>query len=384
MRRRSYRGNRPGRLRVHIVPFLVWVAAVVCVAGLFYRRAQRFEVLGLAQGPVHQIAATCTGRLKSVPVQLFQQVNVNDEVAEIDTVLDNEHLHEELLTAQAEIDRLQAEVAATEDRMRTEAANLQGDRVVDERRFSVDVENASLQVLGLETQLETDRLMLDDLELNRKMLLVQAQGRLPADKTAFYDLQKAKAERNRLLKAIDEKGRLLRQAQSDFAEAQQRRDEFAKRQPQHPSVDSALEVISKAIAVQQQRIEELKARRVALVLRSPVHGVVSQILARPGEAVLAGDPILTIAEVEPSEIVAYAGEDQISQIKEGMPVELVKNTEPARIMSSQVLYVGPMVEQMPPRLWRNPNIPQWGCPILISIPPSLELRPGELVAIRGL
>jgi len=39
---------------------------------------------------------------------------------------------------------------------------------------------------------------------------------------------------------------------------------------------------------------------------------------------------------------------------------------------------------MPERLWVNPNIPEWGRPILIKIPPGLELVPGELVGVRGL
>jgi hypothetical protein len=38
---------------------------------------------------------------------------------------------------------------------------------------------------------------------------------------------------------------------------------------------------------------------------------------------------------------------------------------------------------MPQRLWRNPNIPQWGRPVLIDIPPGLSLVPGEVVGIRG-
>jgi hypothetical protein len=39
---------------------------------------------------------------------------------------------------------------------------------------------------------------------------------------------------------------------------------------------------------------------------------------------------------------------------------------------------------MPERLWRNPNLPQYGLPVLIKIPPGMELVPGELVGVRGL
>jgi hypothetical protein len=48
------------RLRQHFLPILVWLCAVACVVVLFSRRSQRFEVLGIAQGQVRQIAANCT------------------------------------------------------------------------------------------------------------------------------------------------------------------------------------------------------------------------------------------------------------------------------------------------------------------------------------
>jgi hypothetical protein len=108
------------------------------------------------------------------------------------------------------------------------------------------------------------------------------------------------------------------------------------------------------------------------------------VLRRPGEFVLAGDPILVVAEKEPTEIIAYIGQEQLAKVKETMVVQIVKSTEPAQIASSQVVSLSPTMELMPQRLWRNPNIAQWGRPILIKIPPGLKLLPGETVGIRGL
>ncbi len=183
-------------------------------------------------------------------------------------------------------------------------------------------------------------------------------------------------------------------------QACQRRDEFAKSQPYHPSADSALEAVHKEINVQEKLIDELLIRRKVLAIISPIDGVVVQIqvnanqaalrrpgediLRRPGEVVLAGDPILVVAEETPREIIAYATEEQLSNVKETMVVELIKNTTPRQIASSQVVHLGPAMEIMPERLWRNPNVAQWGRPMLIKIPPGLKLIPGELVGIRGL
>lgn len=367
---------RPARLHLHLLPVLVWLGAVACVAGLFLRRSQHFEVLGLAQGQIRQIAAICPGRLKSVPVELFDQVSEGDTLA----VLDDEQVRAELAIISAEIQQLMAEIVATQDRLLAEAAGRETDKMATERRFWVDVENARLRILELTTVLETDWIMLEDLGLEVKIV----QELLEQDAIAPYELQKVQVQYNALAKKIQENEHLLAQAKQDLERAQQRRDEFARRQPQHPSVVGALGVVHKAIKVQEQRMDELMVRRKGLVLKSPFEGMVSQVQRGPGEAVLAGEPILAVAEVKPSVIIAYASEEQLGGVKERMVVELVKNIEPAQIASSQVVHLGPAMELMPQRLWRNPNVAQWGRAMLIKIPPGLELIPGEMVGIRGL
>jgi multidrug resistance efflux pump len=361
---------------------MVWLAAAVCVAILFRQRAQQFLVIGLAQGRVYQVAATSTGRLREIQVQLFDKVSRGRELAIIDTVLDNENLQAQLNTALAEVQHLQAQLAPTRESLVAEAASQETDRVAALRRFSVDAENARTRVLEFRARIEADQIALEALEVDRKAFMVQRLS--DQNDVVFYQLQAMKVRQQTLTSQIEDNKRLLDQAEQDLAQAQQRRDEYAQRQPQHPSVDTALEVIRKAIAVQEQRIQELSARRRPLVLTSPTDGVVSLIQRRAGEAVLAGDTILTIAETIPSEIVAYANEGQSDRVREGMVVELVKHGEPAQLARSQVVYLGPAMELMPQRLWPNPNMPQWGQPMLIKIPPGLELLPGEAVGIRGL
>jgi multidrug resistance efflux pump len=373
---------RFGRLRLHVVPFLVWLAVVGCVIVLFRHRTQRFEVLGLAQGRVHQVAATSTGRLREIRVQLFDEVAKGIEVAVIDTVLDNENLQTQLNTALAEVQHLKAQFAPAREQLVAEATSLDTGRVAALRRFSVDAEAARMRVLELKAQIEADRIAVEAMEVERKAFLVQRLS--DQNEVVYYELQAMKVRRETLGNQIEENERLLEQAEQDLGQAEQRRDEFAQRQPQHPPIDTALEVIQKAVAVQEQRIEELLARRQPLVLTSPIDGVVSLVQHKAGEAILAGEPILSIAEVKPSEIVAYAGEDQLGRVREGLVVELVKDGEPAQVANSQVVYLGPGMELMPQRLWRNPNVPQWGQPVLIKIPPGMELLPGEPVGIRGL
>lgn len=371
---------RFGRLHLHILPVLVWLGAVACVVMLFRHRTQRFEVLGIAQDQVRQIASTCIGRLETVSVELFDNVCQGQTVAVINTVLDDENTEAELAVISAEIQRLTAQLAVTREQLLSEEADRQTDKITANRRFNVDVENARLGILQLKAQIETDMILVEDLSLEVKI----AQDLLKQDAIAPYELQKAEAQFNALAKKIEENLRLLMQAEQDLKQAQQRRDEFAQRQPLHPSVDNALEVIRKEIVVQEQQMAQVRARRQPLVLKSPIDGMVNLVQKGPGETVLAGEPILTIAELRPSQIIAYVDENQISHVKERMVVRLIKNDNPGQIVNSQVVSLGPNVELMPERLWRNPNIQQWGRAVVIKSPPDLKLLPGQTVGIRGL
>lgn len=392
MKKKFSRGYLLGRLNLRrSLPILVWLGAVVCVIGLFFQRSRRFQVLGLAQGQVYEVAATCTGRLKSVPVGLFDKVEQGQIVAILDTVLDNEHPRDELearlVTVLAEIERLTAQLIPTQERLLAAAANLETGRVGDMRRFSVDVEAAIRQKLQLETLLETDRVMLKALAVEVRI----AEELVDQEAIAPYELQKSQVEYNTLAKKIEKNQDLLQQVAGDLEQAEERRDEFVRRQLQHPSVDGALDVIHKGIKVQERLMDEVSVQlaalkmREALELKTPLGGMVSQIQRWPGEVVDVNEPILTIAQLQATEVVAYTNEDQVDEIREGMAVELVKSSgRTQQGEPSQVISIGPAVVQKPVQLWRNPNIPERGRPFVVKVPPQMKLIIGERVGIRTL
>lgn len=371
---------RAGRLRVHVISFLVWLAAVACVVALFRHRTARFELVGLAQGKIYQVAANCDGRLEKVSVQLFDKVSQGQELVTVNTILDNENLQVQLDTAQAETLHLGAQLAATRARLLADAANLQTDKVVALRRFTLDAENAKLRVLELKTQLEIDQMLLRQQAVEVRI----ARQLVQQDAVAAHDLEKAQALYDTTQETIEQTENLLQQAVQDYLGAANRLQDFAKIQPQQAPVDLELDVIQKAIAVQEKRIDEILARKTPLILKSPMQGVVSLIARGAGEAVTAGEAILTIVEAKPTEIVAYAHEDQLDRIQERMLVELVRPGERTKIARSQIVYLGPQMELMPERLWQNPNIPQWGRPMLIKVPPGMDLVCGQVVGIRML
>jgi multidrug resistance efflux pump len=391
----------------HLVPVVVWLGALGCVVWLFQRQAERFEVVGIAQGQVRQVATTSTGRIRDIRVELFQPVQAGQTLAVVDTILDNEQTLEAELQAQlgtvtAEIEHLVAQLVPTQDVMEAEAANMEVSRTSDLRRFSVDVENARLRILELQALIASDRITLHDLAME----VVILQKLVEEEAIAPYELEKMQVQHDSLAKKIEENTELLAQAEADLEEAQRRREQFKRKEVVHPSVDHALEVIRREIRVQEemmkgllQQLEALEARE-AVELTSPIDGVViplyvqaneaiqqrpgEHVMRRTGEVVTAGEPVLAVAQKAPTEIVAYASERQIGLLKDDMQVQLVKSTPPAQIAQSRILAIGPTVEIKPQRLWRNPTVPEWGRPVLIDIPRGLAVVPGEVVGIRGL
>lgn len=391
----------------HAVPVVVWLIAVTCVTWLFHQRAQRFEIVGIARGEVRQVAASSTGRIRDIPVGLFQPVVVGQTLAVVDTILDNEQTLEaeiqgKLDGAAAEIEHLMAQLITTRQVMEAETANLQITRAESFRRFCVDVETARLRILDLKVGIASDEVTLGGLALEEAIV----KQLVDANAVAAYEWEKAKAQKDSVAKKIEENRHRLAQAAADLEEATRRRDQFGQQEVMEPSVDQALEVIRKEIRVEEELmtglLEQKKAleSRRAVEIKSPIEGIVvpiplqrnealqqrpgEQVMRRIGEVVTAGDPILAVAQREPTEIVAYVGEQQLGSLSEKMGVELVKTRTPAQIAKSQVGSIGPTIELMPQRLWRNPTVPQWGRPVLIDIPLGLSLVPGEIVGVRGL
>lgn len=381
-------------LRIHLLPFVVWVGAIACVVVLFSHRSRRYEVLGIAQGPIHQLAATCDGRLKNVGVELFDEVKQGQVLGVIDGVLDNERprpeLDAELSVLKAQMAQLAAESRVARATYAAQVNNRVSDWTAARRPFATNVSDGRLRVLELTAAVETDRLALRQLDLDIKRFVLE--GRVDANDVAIYDLQKMRAQMSAVEQRIASNGSLLEQANADLALAIEREKAFAQGEPDEAGADQAAEdALNKQTEVLARQMDEVLVRldsltrRESVELRAPFDGVVSLVQHTAGEAVLAGDPILTIAKREPDNIVAYATERQVSRVRENMVVQLIdRNSSPNLMVDSQVVYVGPTVEQMPARLWRNPNMPQWGRPVLVKVPLGLKLIPGAVVGIRGI
>ena len=409
MKRISSR-NYLSSMRVHLVPLLVWLGTLVVVVVLFAHQTKRYEVTGVAQGRIHQIAATCTGRLESISVELFEKVKKGQLLAVLNVVPPDEPTKSEL---EAQIATLDATIAQVAAESRLERADLiaqvdsrKTEWAADGRSFATDVSDTEFRVLELTTQIETDRKYAAELELAIRKFVIE--GRLDVNDVAVYELQILKAQRATIAKRIEFNKRAREQLQREIEAMAARESEFkARHKPYLGTSDKdAEELRIKQIQVLERQKNVVLAqlaslqRRQSLELRSPIDGVIipipgnsneldlqrpgENLLRRAGEVVEPADPVFAIARAEPTEIIAYVNERQVGRLQEGAAVKIVKNAEPAQIAASQITCVSPVVERIPVRLWTSPAAPQWGRAVLIAIPHGLKLVSGELVKIKGL
>ena len=135
----------------------------------------------------------------------------------------------------------------------------------------------------------------------------------------------------------------------------------------------------------QAKIQELEQKMLAQDIKAPISGTIMTIHRYPGQAVNAGQAIMTINSEKGEYIVTYIRQTQTVQPKENMVVNVHFRSAP-RTLRSHIVRVGPAMEKVPPEHLRDPRVTEWGLPVHIAIPmdplrptEQLKVRPGELV-----
>jgi multidrug resistance efflux pump len=282
---------------------------------------------------------------------------------------------------------LQAQLSSTRDELSSQTEQEKNNWSADARRFSTDVDSAKLGVMELKATIAPAKIRLDEIQLNIKMARAGAFIDPNVNKIqSHYQIEQLKVQVDTLTKEIEENEELLEQAGENLRQAEQRWEDFKKIQPQQRSIEIALQPLREEINVNQKEIEQLEAlaNQPDIIIESPFDGIVTSIAHKTGETVLEEQPILTIVEKTPTYIIAYISEEQYGLLQERMQVRIIKRSYPEQIANSFVERLIPSVQIVPERLWIDNRTPQWGQPVLIPIPPGLNLIPGEEVIIMSM
>lgn len=364
--------QRLRRARYQVAPLLAFALAVAGTIYLWGRQAGMPNATGSVEAVRHDVASHMDGRLvrdDSLQFHLYDHVRAGDLLGR----LDDRPLRASLAALKADLEQFRRQIAATEAELRLNADERAGDREMDGRRLAIEIEQMSFDLLDRRVDLEADRI-----ELLRRNEQVELSRRLRAQ-SATTELDHAQVVGER-----DVVAERVKQREQAIAEATKQLDATRTRMAKLPAaaqadVEAFVGPMREAITAQQHRIREIETQIDALRIEAPASGVIVAIHRRPGQAVRAGDPIITIAEEHSTRIVAYLRTDQRLEPHVDMPVGVKRRTDPGRVHESRVEMIGPQVELIPPDQLRNPTVPEWGLPVSIALPADVELRPGEVV-----
>jgi multidrug resistance efflux pump len=366
--------QRKEDFRRQTLPLIVWSIAAVAVCGLLFVRSQRYAYVGVAQLQEYEVSSPVPGTVKSVQVRLYESVKAGDVVATLDDAL----VRAMIATAQAKVGQLQRQLDAARSEIVQGRGTGQVGWVADLRRFQAAEEDRRLASLALRvtvagSEMESQRL---GLEVTRAKELLDlglvSQAEFDTQRL-LHDGAETKAAENR---------QLLARTEEDLRAAEERATRFERQQPLLAAENLTLVPLRAAVEVETRQMEEIETHRQALVLRSPVDGQVTLIPGREGQAVVAGEPVVMIADNKVREIVAYLGETNPSDVKTRQSVEVRSLSHPRHVAESVVLRVGESILPLPQRLWRDPRVPVYGKTVVIAAAPEMPFHPGELLQVR--
>jgi multidrug resistance efflux pump len=362
-------------VRIQALPLVVFAICVVVATQLWKSQGGTAHAVGEVLAVRVDLISQLDGVLADVPyrrLQLFDRVQAGDVVLR----LDDQPTRAALETLGKTLEQAKAELDKTAEQARVDDAARRVDELSEARRRALRIEELRLEILQTKTLVETDRVELQRLnellDVTREVFERKAANRV--------DLINAQLRRDIVGQRIASNEKVLTESESQRDRAIGQMSEFSPQQA--IEVAKLLAPVRAAIGVQEARIRELQLQVKALEIRAPLDGTVAAVTRWPGQAVRAGDAVVTIASEQAQYIVSYVRQQSRFHPAVGMAVDVRLRANPSVAIEGYVDRVGPQVELVPPHQLRDPRVAEWGLPVRVALAGQGELKPGELVDLR--
>jgi multidrug resistance efflux pump len=336
------------QFRINAIPTLVCVVVLGITVWLWGKNLANPLVMGQAESLVAEVSSPVPGRVSQLKVTLFQEVKAGDVIAVVDAT-DPHVLSNTVAVIRAEMELIRAEAGLDN-----------GDKIrLADFRLSWMIRRAELA--AAQAQLTYARS-----ELQRKRELVAEKIETPDT------LDIAQRDFDQFTLEVEQKTLAV-----DAAEKSWRALDAASAKDAAPATTAAL-----AVAEENLKLAESKLQPITLT--APISGRVSKLDKMAGSTVVEGLPIVTIASTTPDRIIGYLSQPLRIEPKVGMKAEVRSRGLVRNVGEAQVTDIGPRIElfDAPLRVRGMGAAQERGLPIMISIPPNMSIRPGELVDIR--
>ncbi len=341
------------QFRFQALPLVVCLGAITGVA-LLWEQETGGAISGRVEAPVSEVASLDPGIVGELTVARFDRIEAGDTIA-ILIKTPPDVLRSSLAVLKAEIELTRMGWI---------------DPVLDQQRNLLQIENLKIDWLSERADLAIDKIRLQQAEReylrNRKLMEKEILS------PEAYERSETEVEALRV--AVREREYLVAQIGDSFSRVR-------SSEPADEELHNSLRV---TLTLQEERLRLKEAELRPVEIKSPISGVISEVYRQRGEAVAAGEPIVTVRSPHAEGIIAYMREPIAIKPEVGMTVEVQSRRQGRIGGETQIVAVGPQIEAMHVALRRSVNADTYegGLPIYLRLPKGVDLLPGERVDIR--
>ncbi|MSU22955.1 MAG: HlyD family efflux transporter periplasmic adaptor subunit [Opitutus sp.] len=344
-------------VRLLYLPRAVFVLGVIVVAILWSRSVTPSAIVAEAEIIQAEVRSAQAGTVASLSVAMLQAVRAGEVVGQV--VAANPRILDATLSViRAEVGMLSASMAGATDKQRM---------AIEFERLQIESMDHRIELAGLQVRLQQA-----EADFGRAGALHRA-GLITQE-----NFEQLKANRDALAAQAGEQSRMVAHLEpiiKNYASP----DALAA----GLSPDTAL---AAAIKVQEAKLQLAEAQLTPMPLVAPIDGVVSEVLRRAGESVMAGEAVLRIHATKSLKLTGFLRQPLLIEPKAGMTAEIRTRTSLRQVATTKITEVGAAMEPISPSLiaaLRLPTspMPEHALRIQLAMPAGITLRPGEHVDV---
>jgi len=307
------------------------IVAVGLIILFLYRGYAKTHVTtddAFVEGSIHMIGARVAGTVVEILINDNQRVKAGDLLARLDPELFQKTVDEAEASFQSEEGRLtetKAQIVAQEKRVSAMKASLARTREA-EKELMATVSARQAQMQARSAALDQSRLDLIRTEKLSKQEVIP-QNRYERAKTTFEmasaDLTAAEEFKNLAVVALKAHKSTVAQVQAQV------KAEEAAYERSLASLTTQMGQISRRKA----QAESARLRLSYTALIAPADGFVTRLSAEVGNTVQAGQPLMSLVNLEDAYVVANYKETRIGRFKQGQKVTIRLDSYPGRKFS---------------------------------------------------
>ena len=269
-----------------------------------------------------------------------------------------------------------------------EARDVEVGSLIGGRVAKVLVEEGSLVSAGQPlVQFETD---LIDLQIQQeKARVAQARANLTkalrgprTEQIASARAQAVNAEKERLRqKDMLDKG-VTSQQQYDAAATQARTTREAALELERGNRPEDLAAARAILEAEEKQQGYLERQRAEAIVSAPAAGIIESMDLRPGDLVVANQPVARMLEPSQLWVRVYVPEPQLGRVRVGQRAALTVDTFPKREFPGKVVEIRTQSEYTPRNVQTLDQRMDQVFGVKVAVDPTPELKPGMAAAVR--